>query len=54
MNDYQLVLTRVLVQKGHGVPLGLLDGVREVGREFFSLPREEKLQISMSSASGYR
>ncbi|CAM6094241.1 unnamed protein product [Calypogeia fissa] len=40
--------------KGHGVPPDLLDDVREVGREFFNLPREEKHQIIMNSASGYR
>lgn len=42
------------MQKGHGVSLGLIDDVREVGREFFNLPREEKLQVSMNNESGYR
>jgi isopenicillin N synthase-like dioxygenase len=42
------------VQKGHGVSLNLLQGVRDVGREFFSLPKEEKVRFSMSTESGYR
>ncbi|XP_021735036.1 probable 2-oxoglutarate-dependent dioxygenase At3g50210 isoform X2 [Chenopodium quinoa] len=39
---------------GHGIPDSFLKEVREVTRKFFDLPLEEKLEIKLSAATGYR
>ncbi|KAG2329453.1 hypothetical protein Bca4012_020983 [Brassica carinata] len=39
---------------GHGVSEDLIKKVREITREFFKLPYEDKLKIKMTPASGYR
>ncbi|AQK66555.1 putative 2-oxoglutarate-dependent dioxygenase DIN11 [Zea mays] len=40
--------------KGHGIDESLMREVRNVTREFFQLPYEEKLKIKMTPQSGYR
>ncbi|KAF8407629.1 hypothetical protein HHK36_006762 [Tetracentron sinense] len=40
--------------KGHGISDTLVRGVREVSRNFFNLPLEEKKKIKLSSTTGYR
>ncbi|KAJ3695968.1 hypothetical protein LUZ60_001345 [Juncus effusus] len=40
--------------KGHGVPDSMIKQVREITREFFSFPTDEKLKIKMTPQSGYR
>ncbi|CAM6025129.1 unnamed protein product [Sphagnum balticum] len=40
--------------KGHGVSPGLLEQVLDMGYKFFALPEEDKLQIAMSSDTGFR
>lgn len=40
--------------KGHGIPDQLIHEAREVTREFFDLPYEEKLKIKLSPATGFR
>ncbi|XP_010515383.1 PREDICTED: probable 2-oxoglutarate-dependent dioxygenase At3g49630 isoform X3 [Camelina sativa] len=42
------------VQIGHGISEVLINRVREITREFFKLPYEEKLKIKMTPAAGYR
>ncbi|POO01326.1 Oxoglutarate/iron-dependent dioxygenase [Trema orientale] len=37
---------------GHGIPSSLLDKVSEVGKEFFSLPMEEKRKCLLSACDG--
>lgn len=37
---------------GHGMPVSLLDGVRDAGLEFFHLPLEEKLRHANRDAAG--
>ncbi|WZZ17012.1 hypothetical protein YC2023_110101 [Brassica napus] len=39
---------------GHGISEDLIKKVREITREFFMLPYEEKLKIKMTPAAGYR
>ncbi|CAA7055902.1 unnamed protein product [Microthlaspi erraticum] len=39
---------------GHGISESLISKVREITREFFKLPYEEKLKIKMTPAAGYR
>ncbi|XP_057845666.2 2-oxoglutarate-dependent dioxygenase 33 [Cryptomeria japonica] len=40
--------------KGHGVPDHILKEVRDLCREFFHRPSDEKEKIKMSSSTGYR
>jgi isopenicillin N synthase-like dioxygenase len=40
--------------KGHGVSPRLLEQVLDMGYKFFALPEEDKLQIAMSSDTGFR
>ncbi|KAG9439854.1 hypothetical protein H6P81_020019 [Aristolochia fimbriata] len=40
--------------KGHNIPESLIDEVRYVTHQFFSLPFEEKMKIKMSAETGYR
>ncbi|XP_048502233.1 probable 2-oxoglutarate-dependent dioxygenase At3g50210 isoform X2 [Beta vulgaris subsp. vulgaris] len=40
--------------KGHGIPIPLLNEVRDMSHKFFELPHEEKLKIKISAATGYR
>lgn len=42
------------VQKGHGIPESLYQGVRDVVRRFFALPYDEKLKIKLSPSTGFR
>ncbi|CAB62300.1 flavonol synthase-like protein [Arabidopsis thaliana] len=39
---------------GHGISEDVINKVREITREFFKLPYEEKLKIKMTPAAGYR
>ncbi|KAF3575059.1 hypothetical protein F2Q69_00061452 [Brassica cretica] len=39
---------------GHGISEDLIKKVREITREFFMLPYDEKLKIKMTPAAGYR
>ncbi|XP_010503690.1 PREDICTED: probable 2-oxoglutarate-dependent dioxygenase At3g49630 isoform X2 [Camelina sativa] len=39
---------------GHGISEDLINRVREITREFFKLPYDEKLKIKMTPAAGYR
>lgn len=41
-------------QIGHGISENLINKVREITREFFKLPYEEKLKIKMTPSAGYR
>lgn len=41
-------------QIGHGISEDLINKVREITREFFKLPYEEKLKIKMTPSAGYR
>ncbi|CAL0312840.1 unnamed protein product [Lupinus luteus] len=40
--------------KGHGIPETLLGAVKDITRRFFELPYEEKAQIKMTPATGFR
>ncbi|XP_021714634.1 probable 2-oxoglutarate-dependent dioxygenase At3g50210, partial [Chenopodium quinoa] len=40
--------------RGHGIPDSHLKEVRDVTRQFFEMPLEEKNKIKMSAATGYR
>ncbi|KAK9678514.1 hypothetical protein RND81_11G216800 [Saponaria officinalis] len=40
--------------KGHGIPNSLLKEVKDITRQFFHLPLEEKLKIKLSAETGYR
>ncbi|KAK8953257.1 Gibberellin 3-beta-dioxygenase 2 [Platanthera guangdongensis] len=40
--------------KGHGIPESLIQEVKDVAREFFDLPYEEKVKIKLSPETGYR
>ncbi|KAL3688771.1 hypothetical protein R1sor_015080 [Riccia sorocarpa] len=40
--------------QGHGVPLDMMNQVRQLAHEFFTLSTDEKYKIKMSSASGWR
>lgn len=40
--------------KGHGIPDSLTKDVRSTARKFFDLSYEEKLEIKLSAANGYR
>ncbi|XP_047310775.1 probable 2-oxoglutarate-dependent dioxygenase At3g50210 [Impatiens glandulifera] len=40
--------------KGHGIPDSLVEEVRKVSHRFFSLPNDEKLNVKLSPATGYR
>ncbi|KAK4488404.1 hypothetical protein RD792_004167 [Penstemon davidsonii] len=40
--------------KGHGIPDYLIKEIRNISRQFFHLPYEEKLKIKLSAATGYR
>ncbi|KAL9245807.1 hypothetical protein vseg_019414 [Gypsophila vaccaria] len=40
--------------KGHGIPNSLLKEVKDITRQFFHLPSEEKLKIKLSAETGYR
>ncbi|KAI4314990.1 hypothetical protein L6164_027844 [Bauhinia variegata] len=40
--------------KGHGIPDTLLKEVKDVTRKFFALPYEEKIEIKMTPATGFR
>ncbi|KAF1872444.1 hypothetical protein Lal_00016742 [Lupinus albus] len=40
--------------KGHGIPETLLEEVKDITRRFFELPYEEKTQIKMTPATGFR
>lgn len=40
--------------KGHGIPDTMIKEVRDIARNFFCLPYEEKLKIKISPKAGYR
>ncbi|KAM6540569.1 hypothetical protein CsatB_005016 [Cannabis sativa] len=40
--------------KGHGIPISLLQEVKEKTHKFFELPYEEKSKIKLNAAAGYR
>ncbi|KAH9602120.1 hypothetical protein KSS87_002248 [Heliosperma pusillum] len=40
--------------KGHGIPDTLLKEVKDITRQFFYLPLEEKIKIKLSAETGYR
>ncbi|KAL4336300.1 hypothetical protein GQ457_07G023860 [Hibiscus cannabinus] len=40
--------------KGHGIPDSLLKEVRNVTRNFFDLPCDDKLKIKLTPSTGYR
>ncbi|XP_021714630.1 probable 2-oxoglutarate-dependent dioxygenase At3g50210 [Chenopodium quinoa] len=40
--------------RGHGISDSHLKEVRDVVREFFNLPLEDKMKIKMTAATGYR
>ncbi|KAK1301119.1 putative 2-oxoglutarate/Fe(II)-dependent dioxygenase [Acorus calamus] len=40
--------------KGHGIPDSLINAVKDVTRDFFDLPYEEKNKIKLSAVTGYR
>ncbi|KAL6572984.1 hypothetical protein OROHE_002460 [Orobanche hederae] len=40
--------------EGHGIPNSLINEIRSISRRFFHLPYDEKLEIKLSAATGYR
>lgn len=42
------------MQVNHGVPVSLVDGVRDVTREFFKRPAEEKALIALEKSPHFR
>ncbi|KAK1322905.1 putative 2-oxoglutarate/Fe(II)-dependent dioxygenase [Acorus calamus] len=40
--------------KGHGIPDSLINAVKDVTRDFFDLPYDEKNKIKLSAVTGYR
>ncbi|KAL6530138.1 hypothetical protein OROMI_028783 [Orobanche minor] len=40
--------------EGHGIPNSLINEIRSISRRFFHLPYDEKLEVKLSAATGYR
>ncbi|CAN4079704.1 unnamed protein product [Withania somnifera] len=40
--------------KGHGIPISLMKEIKNIAREYFHQPNEEKIKIELSAATGCR
>lgn len=40
--------------KGHGIPVSLMKEIKNIAREYFHQPYEEKIEIKLSAETGYR
>ncbi|KAK6798381.1 hypothetical protein RDI58_006083 [Solanum bulbocastanum] len=43
-----------VAQKGHGIPVSLMKDIKNIAREYFHQPYEEKMEIKLSAETGYR